>query len=60
MCRDDEIILLSMLAVLIVIVIGCVCFYLGFSLCYNDLQTLCDKKQYDFCIEQKQWGIKVD
>lgn len=26
----------------------------------NKLYKLCSKKQYDFCIEQKQWEVKVD
>ena len=59
MDREDEV-LLSIVAVLIVVVIGCVCFYLGFSIYYNHLQTLCDKKQYDFCVEQKEWRVNFD
>ena len=26
----------------------------------NKLLNLCNKHKYDFCVEQKQWEIKVD
>lgn len=59
MDRNDAV-LLSMLVVLIVIALCYVCFVIGYSISRDTLQTLCDKKQYDFCIEQKQWEVKVD
>ena len=59
MDRDDEVIL-GIVAVLVVIALCYVCFVIGYSISRDKLQTLCDKKQYDFCVEQKRWGIKVD
>lgn len=59
MDRDDEVVL-GMVAVLVVIALCYVCFNIGYSISKDKLQTLCDKKQYDFCVEQKQWEIKVD
>ena len=58
MDRNEE--ALIHLAVLIIIVLCCVCFFIGHSMSNDKLQTLCNKKQYDFCVEQKQWEIKVD
>lgn len=56
----DDVVLAVLSVVLIVIVLCCVCFFIGHYMSNNKLQTLCNKKQYDFCIEQKQWEIKVD
>lgn len=55
---DKDIAVLS--AVLIVITLCYMCFFIGYSISNGKLQTLCDKKQYDFCVEQKQWEIKFD
>lgn len=59
MDRDYEAIL-AIVAVLLVIGLCHICFVIGYSIPNGKLQTLCDKKQYDFCVEQKRWEIKVD
>ena len=55
---DDDVII-GIVGLIVICLICIVCAFMGYYNAKSDLlDKLCNKQQYDFCLEEKNWRLK--